>query len=111
MKNVKPEDWKLFKVLCRFETLGVQTDYHLLVMDDTYVASISGPDLLTTVHWRLGDIGRAVMKMESEITKLVDFKVVETTFEEAIQDHLIVCKKCQRGEACFAGDQLQKRVA
>jgi hypothetical protein len=103
------DDDPIFKVLCRFETYGVQTDFQLLVLEDPYSTSISGPDLLTTVHWRMADIGRAVSRKESEITKLIEFKVVETTAEQAMEDHLKVCKKCGK-EWCFPGDRLRQRL-
>ena len=101
---------KHFKVMYQLETFGVKTDFHMLVMDeDIYSASISGPSLLTTVHWRMADIGRAISRMTSEATKLIVLTTVEITIEQALKDHLSICKKCASGLYCFPGNQLREK--
>jgi len=68
---------KSFQVFYRLKVDDHITNWHLLEMDKPYGDTIEGPDLLTTIHWRMRDISLAIKKFESTCCKLVEFKVVE----------------------------------
>lgn len=80
-KGAKTDSDKSFQVFYQLEVHGIVTDWHLLVMDEPYGDTIKGPDLLTTLHWRMRDISLAIQKLESDVCKLVEFKVVEKNNE------------------------------
>lgn len=101
----------IFKVLVKLETCGVQTPFQLLIIDDrVYGASISAPSLLMAIHWRGADIGKAVSRMTSEATRLVEYLVIEITPRQALDEHLTICKNCPQGKYCFPGNQLRERL-
>ena len=75
--------WLEFQVFCRLEVHGLYlADWHLLIMDEPYGDTISAPDdysnpMLTAVHWRMREINLAIQKLESDVCKVVEFKVME----------------------------------
>ena len=71
------DDWKSFRVMYRIEVHGVLTDWQTLVMDKPYYDTLKAPELLTAIHWRMRDISLAIQKLESDVAKVVEFKVVE----------------------------------
>ena len=114
------KDEKRYKVMYKLRTHGLTTDWILLVMRELYSTSICGPGILSTIHWRMSDISEALSKMESDATRVVEFRVVEVTDHEALADHLTVCQTCNRAfkgfqkgsnppeVMCFAGKELVK---
>jgi hypothetical protein len=94
----------------------------MLVMSELYGASIQGPDLLTTIHWRMSDISKAIDKLTSEATALYEFRVVEVSPAEAMEDHNRICDTCrsvvnlgnppvpQTDSRCFARKRLEETL-
>ena len=72
---------KQFQVYYRLEVHGHITDWQLLIMDKPYGDTIQADELLTAVHWRMRDISLALQKLESDVCKMVQFKVVEKNGE------------------------------
>lgn len=81
---------KSFQVYYRLGVKGVVTDWQLLMMDWPYWDKLQAPDLLSAVHWRMRDISLAIKKLESDVCKVVEFKVVEI---EHVEERLIVCNE------------------
>lgn len=67
----------------------------------------------------MGDISEALSKIESDVCKVCEFKLVEIGDQEALLDHLRVCEGCKKvskswvedkpevsEQMCFAGKQL-----